>query len=49
MSLDRVFNIAGLLIGATIVTILVSHSETKNVINALGSSFSGTLRAAQGK
>lgn len=49
MSFDKVFNIAGLIVGAAIVTILVSHKETANVIKALGNAFSGSIKVAQGR
>lgn len=49
MSLDRIFGIAGAIVGVAMVTTIVSHKESANVIKAIGDSFSGALRAAQGK
>jgi uncharacterized membrane protein len=49
MNLDRVFNIAGMIVVLAIITTLVSHTETKKVIAQLGSTFSGSIRAAMGR
>lgn len=49
MNLDRVFNIFGMIVVLAIITTLVSRTETKNVIGAIGTLFSGSIRAAMGR
>jgi uncharacterized membrane protein len=49
MNLDRIFNILGLIVVLGIVTTLVAHKNTANVVSAFGSAFSGSLRAAMGR
>ena len=49
MSLDRVFNIAGLIVGVGMATVVLSSPNTSRVITSLGNAFSGSLRAAMGK
>jgi fucose permease len=45
---DKLFNVLGAIVGVALVTTLVSHTQTKNVIGALGSAFSGSIKAAVG-
>lgn len=47
--MDKVFNVMGAIVTVALVTTLVAHKHTASVIKAFGSSFSGALRAAQGK
>lgn len=49
MSLDRAFGVASAIVTVALVTTIVSHKESANVIKALGNAFSGSLLAAQGK
>jgi hypothetical protein len=49
MNLDRVFNILGLIVVVALVTTLVAHKNTSDVVKAFGSAFSGSLRAAMGR
>lgn len=49
MNFDRVFNIAALIVGLAIVTTLVAHKNTKDVVNSIGGVFIGSLRAAMGR
>lgn len=49
MNLDKVLNIFGMIVVLAIITTLVAHKETKNVIGAIGSLFTNSLRAAMGK
>jgi hypothetical protein len=49
MNLDKLFNVAGAIVTVALVTTVVSHSNSAKVINAIGSSFSGALRASMGK
>lgn len=48
MTLDRVFNILGMIVVLAIITTLVAHKETKNVIGALSNFFTGSLKVAMG-
>lgn len=48
--LDRVFNIAGsLVVVAGVTTVLMRGSAAAQVIAAIGNTFSGSIRAAQGR
>lgn len=49
MNADRAFSILGAIVFVALVTTIVSHKETANIVRALGGSFSGSLRAAMGK
>jgi hypothetical protein len=49
MAFNRVFDILGLLVVAGIITTLVTHKNTASVVNAFGGSFTGALRAAEGR
>lgn len=44
--MDRIANIAGLIVGVAMVTTIVSRPESAQVIRAVGDAFSGSLRAA---
>lgn len=49
MNLDRVFNVAGAIVGVAAITTIVSHPASAQVIRSVGDMFSGALRAAMGK
>jgi PRD1 phage membrane DNA delivery len=49
VNLDRVFNIAGMIVGVGLVTVIVSNKNTANVIKAVGGAFSGSLKTAMGR
>lgn len=49
MNLDGVFSVASALVTVALVTTIVTHKESANIIKALGTAFTGSLRAAQGK
>lgn len=49
MSADRIANVAAAIVGVALATTLVSSRNTASIINAVGSSFSGALRAAMGR
>lgn len=49
MSLDKMFQIASLIVVVAGVTTVVSHPASASVIRAIGDAFTGSLRAAQGK
>lgn len=47
MNLDKLFNVASLIVGVAMVTTIVSRSTSAQVIRAVGDAFSGSLRAAK--
>lgn len=47
--MDRLFNIAGLIVVAAILTTLVAHRNTAADINALGNAFANSIKAATGR
>lgn len=47
--MDRVFDIAGLIVVAAIITTIVAHRNTAADINALGNAFSNSIKAATGR
>ena len=49
MNLERVFNIAGLLIGVATITVVLGSPQTARIIQASGSAFTSSLRAAMGR
>jgi hypothetical protein len=49
MQFGRIFDIAFALVVVAGITTAVVHPNTAKIIQAFGSSFSGSLRAAQGK
>lgn len=48
MNLDSITNVAGAIVTVALITTIVSHKETANIVKAAGSAFSGALYAAQG-
>jgi predicted small secreted protein len=48
MNLDKVFNIAALIVGLAIVATLVASPNTVKIVTGLGNTFSGSIRAAKG-
>ena len=49
MTVDRVFNVLGAIVAVALVTTLVAHKNTAQVVGSVGNAFSGSLRAAMGK
>lgn len=47
--MDRLFDIASLIVVAAIATTLVSHRNTAQDINAIGNAFSNAIKAATGR
>lgn len=45
---DKVFNVLGAIVTVALVTTVVSRPTSASVINALGGSFAGSIRAALG-
>jgi len=48
MNVDKVFNVAALIVGLAIVATLVASRNTATIVKAVGESFSGSIRAAKG-
>lgn len=48
MNFDRLFGVASALVTVALVTTIVTHKESANVVKAAGGAFSGALLAAQG-
>ena len=48
MNADKLFNVLGSIVTVALVTTVVAHPESANVIRALGEAFIGSLRAAEG-
>jgi hypothetical protein len=48
VNLDSITNVAGAIVTVALVTTIVSHKETANIVKAIGGAFSGSLYAAQG-
>jgi hypothetical protein len=46
--MDQVFDVMGMIVGVAMITTLVAHSNTANVVNSFGSAFSSSILAAQG-
>lgn len=49
MRVTDVWGVLGALVTVALVTTIVANKESANVARAFGDSFSGALRAAQGK
>lgn len=48
MNIDKVFNVAALIVGLAIVATLVASKNTAGVVKSVGDAFSGSIRAAKG-
>lgn len=48
MNLDKIANIAALIVGLGIVATLVASRNTATIVKSIGDSFSGSIRAAKG-
>jgi len=46
--MDKIVDVMGMIVGVALVTTLVAHPNTANVVKAFGSSFSSSILAAQG-
>jgi hypothetical protein len=49
VTLDRIFNLLGLIVILAIITTLVAHRNTIGVVQAASGGFIGSLRAAMGR
>lgn len=45
---DKVFNVLSAIVTVALVTTIVAHPNTAEDIKAMGTAFSGSIRAAQG-
>lgn len=45
---DRLFNLLGAIVVVALVTTVVAHKGSAQVIGALGNTFAGSIRAAEG-
>jgi len=48
LNLDKIFDVAGAIVTVALVYVIVSNGNSAKVITAIGSAFSGSLRAAEG-
>lgn len=48
MTGDRLFNVLGSIVMVALVTTVVAHPQSANVIRSMGGAFAGSIRAAQG-
>lgn len=48
MNVDKIVSIASAIVTVAMVTTVVSHPQSAQVIRAVGDAFSGSLRAAMG-
>ena len=46
--MDKIVDVMGALVGVALVTTLVAHKNTANVVKSFGSAFSSSILAAQG-
>jgi len=49
MNANSIVGVAGAIVTVALVTTIVSHTESANVIKSIGNAFAGALRAAQGR
>jgi len=49
MTADKVFNLLGAIVVVTLVTTLVAHKNTANVVRSFGNAFNNSLKTAQGR
>lgn len=48
MTTNTIINVMGAIVLVALVTTIVSHPDSANVIRAFGDSFSGSIKAAMG-
>lgn len=49
MTVDRIANVAAAIVTVALVTTLVSSQNTAKIVQAVGSTFTSSIRAAMGK
>jgi hypothetical protein len=45
---DKIVDVMGMIVGVALVTTIVAHPQSANVVKAFGSSFTSSILAAQG-
>lgn len=48
MTTNTLINVAGAIVTVALVTTIVAHPESANVIRSIGDAFSGSIKAAMG-
>jgi hypothetical protein len=46
--MDKLVDVMGMIVGVAMVTTLVAHPQTSNVVKSFGSAFSSSILASQG-
>jgi hypothetical protein len=46
--MDKIVDVMGMIVGVALVTTIVVHPQSANVIKAFGGAFTGSVLAAQG-
>ncbi len=46
--MDKIVDVMGLIVGVALVTTVVAHPQSANVIKSFGSAFSSSVLASQG-
>ena len=46
--MDKIVDVMGMIVGVALVTTLVAHPQTANVVKSFGSAFSSSILASQG-
>jgi hypothetical protein len=46
--MDKIVDVMGMIVGVAMVTTLVAHPATANVVKSFGSAFSSSVLASQG-
>lgn len=46
--MDKIVDVMGLIVGVALVTTVVAHPQSANVIKSFGSAFSSSILASQG-
>ena len=46
--MDKIVDVLGMIVGVALVTTIVAHQNTSNVVKAFGGAFSQSITAAQG-
>lgn len=49
MNADKALSIGSAIVTVALVTTIVAHPQSANIIKAVGSAFAGSLRAAMGR
>jgi uncharacterized protein YejL (UPF0352 family) len=47
--MDKIVDVMGMIVGVALVTTIVAHPQSANVIKSFGSAFSSSVLASQGK